>query len=256
MISYRGVESTDCFGMQPVVEPVLGLCGNLKPNRFFKTERKRFFKGLAVARPFIFDEGNMLMDLLQQSAHAWIEMTEYKYLFTYGYKKRLYTFSLTFSLSDYPHLAGFQYMKDLSLPNHSNAKIASKILEGKISFDNIKTAAQYEVMIKPRLQALVHLKESLDNDFNLYSYMPRMYPFTTNIKADYLISSHLNIDNYIFIIIESSHDELKCDFLCCSIFAKGDRDYEANQRLRKLMKKERIHLPTNTHNILLNKLSV
>ncbi len=144
MISYRGVESTDCFGMQPVVEPVLGLCGNLKPNRFFKTERKRFFKGLAVARPFIFDEGNM----------------------------------------------------------------------------------------------------------------PRMYPFTTNIKADYLISSHLNIDNYIFIIKESSHDELKCDFLCCSIFAKGDRDYEANQRLRKLMKKERIHLPTNTHNILLNKLSV
>ena len=74
MISYRGVESTDCFGMQPVVEPVLGLCGNLKPNRFFKTERKRFFKGLAVARPFIFDEGNMLMDLLQQSAHAWIEI--------------------------------------------------------------------------------------------------------------------------------------------------------------------------------------
>lgn len=195
------------------------------------------------------------MDLLQQSAQAWLEMTEYEYLFTYGYKKQLYPLHLTFSLSDYPHLAGFQYTKDLSIPNYSNSKIVPKILEGIITFNNIRAAAQYETMIKPRLQALAHLKDALDNDFNLYSYMPRMYPFTTNIKADYLISSHLNTDNYLFIIKENSQSELKCDFLCCSIFAKGDRDYEANQRLRKLMKKERIHIPTNTHNILLNRLS-
>ena len=29
------------------------------------------------------------MDLLQQSAQAWEEITEYRYLFTYGYKKQL-----------------------------------------------------------------------------------------------------------------------------------------------------------------------
>ena len=29
------VEAIDCVGMQPVVEPDLGLCDNLKPNRFF-----------------------------------------------------------------------------------------------------------------------------------------------------------------------------------------------------------------------------
>ena len=55
------------------------------------------------------------MDLLQQSAQAWKEITEYRYLFTYGYKKHLYPINLTFSLEDYPHLAGFQYMKDISL---------------------------------------------------------------------------------------------------------------------------------------------
>ena len=126
------------------------------------------------------------MDLLQQSAQAWKEITEYRYLFTYGYKKQLYLINLTFSLEDYPHLAGFQYMKDISLPNYSSAKIADRILEGKILFEKVQKAAQYEEMIKPRLEALVHLKESLDNKFNLYSYMPRMYPFITVIKADYL----------------------------------------------------------------------
>ena len=195
------------------------------------------------------------MDLLQQSAQAWKEITEYRYLFTYGYKKQLYPINLTFSLEDYPHLAGFQYMKDLSLPNYSSAKIADRILEGKILFEKVQKAAQYEEMIKPRLEALVRLKESLDNEFNLYSYMPRKYPFITSIKADYLISSHFSVDNFIFIIKANAQGELKCDFLCCSIFEKGDRDYETNQKARTLMKKERIHIPSNTTDILLDRLS-
>ena len=196
-----------------------------------------------------------LMNLLQQSARAWKEITEYHYTFTYGYKKQLYPINLTFSLEDYPHLAGFQYMKDISLPNYSSAKVADRILEGKILFESVQKATQYENMIKPRLEALIHLKESLDNEFNLSSYMPRMYPFITGIKADYLISSHFNVDNFIFIIKANSHSELKCDFLCCSIFEKGDRDYETNQRPRTLLKKERIHIPSHTIDVLVDKLS-
>ena len=140
------------------------------------------------------------MNLLQKSAKAWKEIIEYRYLFVYGYKKQLHPINLIFSLNEYPHLAGFQYAKDIALPNYSSAKIADRIIEGKISFDTLKKATQYEDMIKPRLEALIHLKESLDNEFNLYSFMPRMYPFYTTIKADYLISSHTNINNFIFII--------------------------------------------------------
>ena len=136
------------------------------------------------------------MDLLQQSVSAWKEITEYQYLFTYGYKKQLHPLHLTFSPEDYPHLAGFQYMKDISLPNYSSRKIADKIIEGKIQYDKVCEAAQYENMIRPRLEALVHLKESLDNNFNLYSYMPQMYPFVAGIKADYLISS-LNYSSHL-----------------------------------------------------------
>ncbi len=115
------------------------------------------------------------MNLLQQSALAWKEITEYRYSLIYGYKKQLYPLHLTFSLEDYPHLAGFQYMKDLSLPNYNSSKIAT-----------------------------------------------RMYPFFTSIKADYILSSHYKLDNFIFIIKATAKDELKCDFVCCSIFEKDD----------------------------------
>ena len=195
------------------------------------------------------------MNLLQQSAKAWKEIIEYQYLFTYGYKKHLYQISLTFSLADFPHLAGFQYMKDISLPNYSSSQIADKILESKILFEKVQKASKYTDMIEPRLKALVHLKESLDNEFNLYSYMPRMYPFSTSIKADYLISSHFNINNFIFIVKANNQSDITYEFLCCSIFEKGNRNYETNQRPRKLMKKERIHIPSNTTTILLDRLT-
>lgn len=195
------------------------------------------------------------MDILQQSAFAWKELTEYQYHFVYGYKKTLYPINLTFSFEDYPHLAGFQYLKDISLPNYTSAKIVNRILEGKITFKQIQKANQYEELVKPRLEALIHLKNSLDNDFNLYSFMPRMYPFITNIKADYLIASHFDINSFIFIIHTPPDRETKCDFLCCSAFTKGERDYEINQRKRALLKKERIHIPSNTTTILLNNMT-
>ena len=37
--------------MQPIAEPDLGLCDNLKPNRFFGTERKRFYGALLTQGP-------------------------------------------------------------------------------------------------------------------------------------------------------------------------------------------------------------
>jgi hypothetical protein len=83
--------------------------------------------GHCICKVFIIAKDFLLMDFLKQSALAWKEITEYRYLFTYGYKQKLYPINLTFSLEDYPHLACFQYMKDISLPNYTSAKIVSRI---------------------------------------------------------------------------------------------------------------------------------
>lgn len=195
------------------------------------------------------------MDILQEAAKAWKELTQYRYNFTYGYKKELHSIHLTFSLEDFPHLAGFQYLEDISLPNYNSSKIVDRILEKKITFEQIKKSSNYINMVQPRLFALIQLKHSLDNDFNLYSFFPKMYPFTTQIKADYLISSHVNISSFVFIIKNSILDNSEYDFVCCSIFEQGERNYESNQRLRTILKKERLHIPTNTYTILSDKLS-
>lgn len=108
-------------------------------------------------------------------------------------------------------------MKDISLPNYSSTKIADWILEGKITFEQIQKTAQYEEMINPQLEALVHLKNSLDNDFNLYSFMSRMYPFITNIKADYLITSNLVMDSYAFIIHTTPKGDAYSKVQLCSV---------------------------------------
>lgn len=260
MTSYRGYETVDCVGMQPTAEPASGLCGNHKPNRFFGIERKRIYGVLLMQDSVFYKEGAYMNtpsdNILYQAASVWKNLTEYLYIFTYGYKNKLYTINLTFSPQEFPHLAGFHYLKDVSLPRYNSEKIMDKILSGKITLAQIEKGMQYIDVVKPRLEALTRFHDILETNFNLFSYMPHMYPFTTTIKADYLISSHLDLASFVFIIQTVPNGNAKCDYLCCSAFTKGNRDYETNQRPRTILRKERIHIATNTSEILYDKLSV
>ena len=122
-------------------------------------------------------------DLLVLAASAWTELMEYRYCFTYGYRKQLYEICLSFSVQDFPHLAGFQYLKDIQLPKFNPPKTVEMILSGKIKLDTVKKSSQFDNLVKPRLLALVRLKDTLENNFGLYSFTPRFYPFTTTIIA-------------------------------------------------------------------------
>lgn len=225
MTSYRGIETVDCVGMQPSVEPAHGLCENHKPNRFLRVERKRII-GSCICKTPIFSEGGHFINspdnILYQAASVWKKLTDYCYKLTYGYKKQLYVINLTFSMKDFHHLAGFQYLKDLTLPKYNPPKIVNQILDQKIKYEHIIKSAQYEIMVKPRLEVLIHLEYILKNDFQIFSYMPKMYPFTTTLKADYLISSHLTPVTFVFLIRTVPDGKANCDCICCSAFTKDN----------------------------------
>lgn len=159
-------------------------------------------------------------DILYRAAAVWKELTGYHYRLTYGYKGELHQINLTFSPEDFPHLAGFHYLKDLALPRYSPRKMVDMILSGKITHETVRKGAQYRELVEPRLMALVRLKEILEQDFDLFSYVPRFYPFVTKIKADYLISSQGEPTAFVFIIKESPSGDAVCDFLCCSALKK------------------------------------
>lgn len=48
------------------------------------------------------------------------------------------------------------------------------LLQGPFLTKEVSKGAQYVEMVKPRLEALVRLKDILENDFRLFSYMPRI----------------------------------------------------------------------------------
>ena len=190
-------------------------------------------------------------NLLLDAASIWKELTDYRYEITYGYKKNLYEIHLCFYPEEFQHLAGFQYLKDINLPRYNSSALLDRILSQKITYEQIIKGSQYETMVKPRLEALSKLKATLNSDFTLFSYMPRMYSFTTTIKADYLISLHSEQTSFVFIVKTS---DTSSNYLCCSAFIEGNRDYEENQRQRTILKKECIKISTNNVVTFLNRL--
>lgn len=196
-------------------------------------------------------------DELYLAAASWKELIDYSYRFTYGYKMRLHEIFLSFSAEDFPHLAGFQYLKDVSFPKFNPRKTVDMILNGKINITQVQKGSQFETSVKPRLEALIRLKSTLDQEFLLYSYMPQFYSFTTQIKADYLISTAAAPTDFYFIIKEDPFQKAaQFDCVCCSAFTKGERDYRNGQRTRAILKKERIHIPTSTTTILYDQLTL
>ena len=130
-------------------------------------------------------EGEKVQDeqqnVLYQAAAVWKDLMNYRYILTYGCRNKSYEINLTFSADEFSHLAGFQYLKDISLPRYNSRKIVDMILSGKITYKAIQKGMQYREMVEPRLLALVRLKEVLEQDFELFSYVPNLYPFVTQI---------------------------------------------------------------------------
>ena len=71
-----------------------------------------------------------------------------------------------------------------------------------------------------------------------------MYPFYTSIKANYLIGSHINNINFIFLIRDDVQKSAN-NYVCCSTFIKDQRDYETNQRRCAILKKTKTLLSSN-----------
>ena len=92
------------------------------------------------------------------------------------------------------------------------------------------------------------------SDINLPRFHPELYPFSTTIKANYLISSTEH-EEFVFLVSLSGRTRNPIHCSCCSIFSKGSRNYEYSQRKFTILKKERLDLSTNQSIVLLDRLS-
>jgi len=191
------------------------------------------------------------MDILKQAAEAWQEISQNTYKITYGLKKKLHYVNIIFDNSDFCHLAGFQYLKDIQLPALSPAKLFNAVLNDEITAEQIQKAEKYETMVETRLVALINLEEALDNDIKLFRYNSKNYSFYTAIEAQYLIEGQAQ-NNNMFLFVKKNDNY----FTCLSIFIKDQsRDYSQNQQKLSILHIEKINLVTNEKTILFDKLS-
>lgn len=138
------------------------------------------------------------MDLLQQAATAWKELTAYTYRITYGKSGVLHEIVLKFELAEFYHLAGFQYLKDIALPvRFSHTKTVDVILSGKLTESDIAKSENY-AQIQERLTAITKLKSALDTAFKVYHFNPNSLPFFTRITAKNLISAEYGDVVFLF----------------------------------------------------------
>ena len=175
------------------------------------------------------------MDLLYEAASAWQELTAFTYRITYGKRGVLHTITLKFEVSEFYHLAGFQYMNDIVLPfRFSHAKAVDAALTGRITQEHIAKSENWEA-IKERLTAITKLRQALDTSFSVYKFNPEVLPFYTKIKAENLILARC--EDVVFLFTDQSKDGIA---FSKSIFLKREgRDFSRNQKPLSILKVER-----------------
>ncbi|MDR1018832.1 MAG: hypothetical protein LBM02_09045 [Lachnospiraceae bacterium] len=196
-------------------------------------------------------------NILIKAAKEWNTLLNKQLIITYGYKRQLNKIILKFNESDFYHLAGFHKLTDTRFPKYLKPnKLLHNILENTITLDYISKSIHFNEIL-PRLNVLSNINEIIKNDFSLFYFRPQMlYSFSSNIKAEYIITSNIRPYSYVFLI--HTNDKVQKDdltFVCISVFEKETNDFTENQRQRIILKKELINTKNNSSIILFDKLN-
>lgn len=119
------------------------------------------------------------------------------YEFHVSEKRKIKRILLDFSQKDFFHLAGFQHLKDISLPRN-RAKTVEYILNRKITDETLLKSKYYyrrekdEKNIRGRIGELRYLEEYLDtnNIIKIFS-TKEIFCLHSTIDAEYIIESSL-----------------------------------------------------------------
>lgn len=194
-----------------------------------------------------------MSDLLLDAAIVWKRLMAYEYHVTAARKKQAHHLRLCFSDADFYHLAGFQYLQDISgLPKIAQVKYLDAICCGTVTQEHIRCGVRYNSLVAPRLRALSMLDSVLDGDFSVYQFFPERLSFYSQIKGAYLVQSDVYGQIQLVFIDRLPAQETAC--FCRSAFMLDPlRDYRANQPKLTMLYKASTHLPTGEVRIFLQK---
>lgn len=178
-------------------------------------------------------------------------LQNYKYHFKVAHNKKISDFFLTFEDSDFYHIVGFQYLKDIDIPK-SPTQLFTKINNGKIN-DTILSKSKFythiedsSANVKERIYGAQFLKTYLESNNIIVKYIKNKNPYS-KIQADFFIKSMVNNQEVLIFIRERQNGE----YCICSFFINPCSQYAGIKAYWRF--KSRININTNDEYILLNK---
>ena len=189
--------------------------------------------------------GSLMADILQ-AAQSFNNLLDIEYQITLGKKNKTANLTIYFEEVHFFHLAGLQYLKDLSsLLTESREQIFKKILKGTINKQQIESSNLYSE-IRDRIDYLVFLENIMDSNKTVYKYNPKLNAFSA-IQADFLLKNQIQSRN-VFAFL--SLDNEKGKYFCRSFFPQIEKDYSENQTSWTLLFKKKIKKSTNEETVL------
>ncbi len=190
-----------------------------------------------------------MADIIFESAKNFQELKQYEYRFVVSRKRKTQQLKLDFRDSDFYHIVGLQYLKDIEIPRNRKT-ILKEILDKKtIQDETIKKSRFYNnsllnCNVQSRIDASRFLSTYLEinNLIFIYSLSGRPY-IHSHINADYIIESRLpNSLTTVYILLKQRKEDEYYSIV--SFFPKGNISYGGDALYWML--KEKRNKATNT----------
>ena len=175
---------------------------------------------------------------------AFSKLLDIEYQFVLGRKDKTVSLTIEFQKYHFFHLAGLQYLKDLSRLFIPAEKIYNQIESGQLPVSYIESSNNYNY-IKGRVEYLPSLEYIFNSNDTIFKYNPELQAFSV-IEADFLLRNEIN-KVPIFVFLSKDKNE---KYFCKTFFPQEKKDYTERQIKWTVLFKKKIVKSTNTETVL------
>ncbi len=191
---------------------------------------------------------NMIMnDIFVTAANKYKKLLNIQYNLVVGCKTKEYHIQIKFDESEFHHLAGLQYLKDIFyIRRTSRSEIFKKICTGQIDSEFLSQSSEYNKILD-RINVVADLENFLDNSEIICKFNKSINP-QSSITADYILKGTANNTSTYFFIQKNINGK----YFGKSIFPQLNEkfDYSRGHTKCVLLCKEKVNLITNEKEIL------
>lgn len=199
-------------------------------------------KALHILQGFLHTE--CTMNVIYECAAKFIALENYEYRFVVSKNRKTWELKLNFCDSDFFHLAGLQYLTDISIPQNRKDTLKNIIETKKITDTTLQKSRFFnnpklDRNIKSRIEELRFLEEYLDTNNIIRIYNIRnMKHLSSSINADYMIESQFHGSNDVVYIFLKERKE-NPEYLCAVSFFKKNTITYGGESLYWMLKEKR-----------------